>query len=142
MMLATLAFTDGQGSCPFCGKSVGTSSFDSGNVQWVSNGKTVTYKCVLCALADEPVRKGHGEIIAAYADGSPSVRIRRIDGQWSIDPPTSVFLYALGKHDDCQLRYRAFTNRESAERYVDAHPGLSKHIEYLTLPQFLKKTEL
>lgn len=103
-----------------------------------SKGKTVAYRCVLCALADAKSAVGLLEIQAASEMKGHPVTITRDAGKWSISPEKAVFAYAEGDHEQCETRYRALTSPEAFTCYTQAHPKVLKNAKQITLAQIIK----
>jgi len=125
--------------CPFCQMSVlkDTATTDY-QVNLSSNGKTTSYRCVLCALADAKVRKGDLLIQAASEVKGHPVKISRTGDKWTITPDSAVFVYAEGDHDQCQTRYRALTSADAFKSYVQSDPKVLRNAKQLSLSQMLK----
>lgn len=121
--------------------SISTSKDAASQVVWTASTAPVHFKCVLCALADERVRKTDGVLRTSSPTQGQEVTLRRLKGKWILEPPSAVFLYAEGSHVDCETRYIAFGSRDLAQAYADAHASLGKHILILSLSELLKKAE-
>jgi hypothetical protein len=128
-----------QPKCPFCQMAVlnDTATTDY-RVTLTSSGKTSSYRCVLCAVADAKGLTGNLQIDAASEVKGHPVHIVRESGKWSILPENSVFVYAEGDHEQCQTRYRALTSADAFKAYVESNPKVLKNAKQLSLAQFIK----
>jgi len=129
-------------SCPFCGLDV-IKDTDSIRYKVVleATGKKISYRCVLCAVADAKGMKGNLKITAPSEDKDKPVVLARGDGAWKVEPETAEFVYVKGSHEKCQMRYRAITKAEALEGFRKTDSKLLADAKGLKLDEFLKKAE-
>ena len=113
-----------EAKCPYCKLDVVQDTKEQDNEVALKYGrKRIEYRCVFCAIAQAKSEFKNGDVtILAPSEvkGKPIV-ITRKEGKWSAQPEKPIFVAEKLNHKHCQIGYRAFTNKESFEKWVHAN---------------------
>jgi hypothetical protein len=117
-----------------------TNRVDS-QVQLERDGRKTAYRCVLCAIADAKADKKNVVIIAPSEKKGKPVTLTRTSGKWTVEPDTSIFVYAKGSHAECQVRYHAISSKAAFDSYVLNNPRVLNAAKTFSLEDLIKKAE-
>jgi len=128
-----------EAKCPTCKLDVvqDTDTLDN-EVALRSGRKRIEYRCVYCALNDAKSYTGDLTILAPSEVKGKPVVVSRKDGKWSVLPETAVFVGQKVDHRNCQIGYRALTERPAFEKWAQSHRELLKDAKPLTLSELLE----
>ncbi len=129
-----------EATCPRCKLDVVQDTDEIDNEVPLRYGrKRIEYRCIMCALAEAKTKyKNDLSILAPSSVKGKPVVLTRKDGQWSVAPETAVFVGVPGSHTECQIRFRAMTDRAAFDAYVAKHAEILKGAEPLTFEQLLE----
>jgi hypothetical protein len=128
-----------EAKCPVCKLDVVQDTKDLDNEVALKYGrKRIEYRCAYCALSDARNYNGDVTILAPSEVKGKPVLLTRNGGKWSVSPETAVFVGEKVNHRQCQLGYRALTNRAAFDKWVHANHSLLKDAKPLTLEQMLE----
>lgn len=129
--------------CPYCAMPITQDTPDQDNEVALKAGrKRIEYKCVYCALSEAQSDYTGDLSLSAPSEkkGEPIV-LKRADGKWSALPATPFFVSSEPlKHKICNVQARAFTTKEAAQAYIDAHKDTLADAKPLTLDEMVKLT--
>lgn len=130
----TSTFAADTPSCPYCGLETFKNTTETDyKVTLLIGDQTTAYRCVYCAVADSIPMTGDLSIVAPSEKKSHPVTIRRVKGEWTVEPRDAVFAIAKGEHSHCHVIYRALLKAESAEPYFATEPKLLKNARTLKI---------
>ena len=122
--LAPLAAFAHEAPCPYCAMKITQDTDAQDNEVALKAGrKRIEYKCVFCALSEAKTEYPGDLSIAAPSEkkGEPVV-LKRTADKWTALPATAYFVYnAPLKHKICEVQARAFTSKDAAQTYINAH---------------------
>jgi len=128
--------------CPICGLDVPKDTPEIDNKVVLDRaGKKTEYRCVLCALADVKADRGDLVIVTPSEKKGKPVRIVRAAGKWSVEPETARFAYVKGSHSQCEIRYRAVTDKDALDAYVRTKPKILASAKLIELDEMIKRSE-
>jgi hypothetical protein len=126
--------------CPYCKLTLVQATDQLDNETVLRYGqKRIEYRCVFCALAQaKSDYKGDVTILApSELKGKPVVLARK-DGKWSVTPETAVFVGEKVNHRDCNIGYRALSNRAAFDAWVKKNQPLLGAAKPLTVDQMVE----
>jgi len=106
-------------TCAEGGKPVGKSP-----VTFKGGGKTLSYRCLHCALTANQTG-AEGVITTHSAISGKLVTLTRKAGKWSALPTEAVALSLPETGGDCSTRHLAFSNTAEFSSYLKSHPKLA-----------------
>jgi hypothetical protein len=127
--------------CPYCRLDVVQDTPQQDNEVALRYGqKRIEYRCVYCALAQaKSDYKGDLTVLAPSEIKGKPVVISRTSGKWSVSPETAVFTgQQKVNHPQCQVGYRAFSNRAALDAYTKQHEDLLKDARPLTVTEIVE----
>jgi Alkylmercury lyase len=129
-----------QTKCPYCRLDVVQDTAEQDNEVALNYGrKRIEYRCVYCALSQaKSDYKGDITVLAPSEIKGKPVLISRAGDKWSVRPETAVFAGVKVNHEQCQVGYRAFSNRAAFDAYAQKHPDLLKDARPLTLAEMVE----
>ncbi|NIM07054.1 MAG: hypothetical protein GTO55_10815 [Armatimonadetes bacterium] len=111
-------------ACPVCKKPLGKKP-----VTFKYAGKTISYRCIHCALVDSK-NQGDGVIVTHSAITGKEIslekKVEKKGMQWKATPKTAVALILSEKGDDCLAIHQVFSSRAEFDSYIKSHPDIAK----------------
>jgi hypothetical protein len=127
--------------CPYCRLDVVQDTSQQDNEVALRYGqKRIEYRCVYCALAQAKSDfKGDLTVLAPSEIKGKPIVISRTGGKWSVSPETALFTgQQKVNHPQCQVGYRAFSNRAAFDAYTKQHSDLLQDAKPLTVTEIVE----
>ena len=138
--LAPLSAFAHEAPCPYCNMKITQDTPTQDNEVALKVGrKRIEYKCVYCALSEAKTEyKGDLSIAAPSEKKGEPVVLKRTGGKWTALPATAHFVARDPlKHKMCDVQARAFSTKEAAQAYIDAHKDELADAKPLTLDEMV-----
>lgn len=128
-----------EAKCPVCKLDVvqDTDKLDN-EVALKFGRKRIEYRCVYCALQDAKSYNGDVTILAPSELKGKPVLLTRKEGKWSVAPEAAVFVGHKVNHRQCEVGYRALTNRSAFDKWVHSNHELLKDAKPLSLGEMVE----
>lgn len=126
--------------CPYCAMKITQDTPTQDNEVALKVGrKRIEYKCIYCALAEAKTEyKGDLSISAPSEKKGKPVVLKRTANKWTALPATAHFVSRDPlKHKMCDVQARAFSTKEAAQSYINAHKDELANAKPLTLAQMV-----